>query len=407
MAKTPPGFPDDELLALLCDASVSVTAIAAEMEDAGAPPFSVEKLAAARVALEGLREADADRVAALPAPLRALVLDQVVAREAVALALTLSASADKAVAKEGKRAVHRLRAKGLAVETPKPPPAPARGPAAAPASASAGEPGALLSNVDGFGERIVLLTRPARQGVDLAHLAISETEGVLQARLLALARREFRRFLKGLSEAEGVLVGAVPRSYARGLVTQALDQNARARRAVPAGYQEVAFVLGPPEPPTPSPGRTLSLPEDESALARRAAELIAIREMRTWLPEEEPLQHLALKIEEIQVSALYLDEAQRQKGLRSAVDDAVRDYWTRERRRRAAERLFDLGYLLNGAKRLEHAALALACALDLDSDRPVESVTFCYALFERILSAVGAKGAGPVEKTSPGGLILP
>lgn len=396
-------FTDEELLALLRDASVAVEAITNEMADAGAPPLLPVELVTTRAALQAVETVDPAVVAGLPPRLRAFVLDEALSRKAGALIGALAGSADKTVAKEAKRLIHLLKTQGVKVEAAKAPSG------AAPSGAPPPEDyPTFMSSVDGFGERILLVPRPARTGVDVAQVVVSDVHGVVEARLAPLARKEFRRFVVNLSTAGGVLVGEVPRSYARGLISAALDLNARARRPVPAGYNEVAFALGPANPPQPSPGRALPLPEELAGWASRAAELMASDAMRTWMPAEDALRPLALRIDEIGVSPLYLDDAQREAGVRQVMDDAVHAYWTAARRQLVAERLFDVAWLLHGAGRADEANIALASARWLGSDRPVEGVTFCYALFEKLLPILRNQRASPPgERTSPAGLILP
>ena len=59
-------------------------------------------------------------------------------------------------------------------------------------------------------------------GLDRRVHDLTHVEEVLDQCLAPLARKEFRRFVQGLSGSSGVLAGEVPRGYARGLVTAAL-----------------------------------------------------------------------------------------------------------------------------------------------------------------------------------------
>src|SRR5579862_138708 len=122
-------FSDDELLALLRDAGVPPESIVAEMEDAGAKPYSIADLTATRAALLSLGADQMNAVIALPPDLRTLVLDAAVASQAVPLISALANCADKSVVKDAKRSLHSLKSRGLKVEAPRPV---ATAPAAAP-----------------------------------------------------------------------------------------------------------------------------------------------------------------------------------------------------------------------------------------------------------------------------------
>ena len=331
-------FPQDELEALVRDPSVAPESILREMRHAGAEPLPAESLAGVRGALGGA-SVSPTFVAALPPPLRELLFDDALARKDASLASALVASPDKAVAKEAKRVLHVLKTRGVSVEAPK---------AAAPAPAPAAHPEetpAFMTNVDGWGERILILTRPARSGIEVAQVVMGDREGVSEARLTTLARKDFRRFVGLLGASRSVLVGEVPRGYARGLVSLGLDLNVRARKATPHGWNDVAFALGPASTPVPSPGRSIPGSADADT-ADTAAALLALPEFDSWGALGEP--------------------------------------WTDGLRRIVAERLYDVAWLLQGAGRSGQAGWAVAAATSLESDRPVEAVAFCAVLDGRV-----------------------
>ena len=345
MATTDPlTFSNDELRALLSDAAVSCDSIRREMVHAGAEPLESEPLERMRRFLGGEAELGAADVVAFPSRLRELVFDEVLARKSPGLAAELTKSTDKAVAKEAKRVLHALKARGVAFEAPRPTTAPTPV-----ATAPAEEPQAFMTNVDGWGERILLFTRPSRGGVDVVQLVLGDREGISEARLSTLARRELRRFIGLLSSARNVLLGEMPRAYVRGLVSKGLDLNVAARRAMPTGWNDVAFALGPATPALPSPGRSLPVPDDLEAAAGRAAALLEMPEFESWGNLGEP--------------------------------------WSPEVRLLVAERLFDNAWLLHGAERTEQASWAVAAAIWLDSDRPLEALPFAVALDARHVEA--------------------
>lgn len=396
MAADPNDFSDSELLDLLRDASVSIAAIVREMHDAGAAPLAEPPLAATRNALGAVESADPAAVAALPERLRALVLDEALQKRAIGLVTALAGSSDKVVVKEAKRVLHSLKTQGVKFEAPKP-----AAPAPAPTTAATPEDlPTFMTNVDGFGERILLLARSVRAGIDVAQVVVSDTVGVVDARLVPLARREFRKFVQNISQAGGLVVAEVPRPYARGLITAALDLNARARKPIPSGWHDVAFAIGPSVPAQPSPGRSVPPPADLDPLVRRADELFALDELKTWMPPEEVLRPLALKLDEIGASPLYLDDSAREEAVSALFARATSDFWTADRRRLYAERLFDLAWLLHQASRHEASQLCAASALALESEQPIEDVRFGYALFEKLLPVLrSGKTPTPRERS--------
>lgn len=399
-ANDPSAFSDEELEALLRDESVAPASIASEMEDAGVEPLPVEALAAARQVLLDPAEAQSEAVAALPPRLLALAFDAAVQAGTTGLVTELCGHRDKQVVKLAKRALHALRSRGVSVAAPRPAPA-------APPPRQAEELPAYISSADGYGERVVFLPTAVRGGVDLAQIVVSDVEGLVSAHLAPLGRKEYRRFVEGLSRASGVLVGEVPRAYARGLVSAGLDRNARVGRAIPPEYNQIALRLGARVEPSPSPGRQLPLPEDESGLRAQGGQLLDLPELRSWIPEEKVLRELNLRLDETAVSPLYIDDQQREASVKGLIQRTVGEYWSAGRRALAAERLYDLAWLLQGANRTEDARMVLATARGLESDAPVEALPFCYTLFERVVGLMQKKSGGPPPRTAPRGLIVP
>ncbi len=405
--KTSP-FSDEELLALLKDPSVSPDAIAAEMEDAGAASYPIDQLVSARAILASFDPQHAVAIETLVPVLRSLVLDQAIAVRASDLFSALAKSGDKAIVKEAKRGLHTLKTLGVKIEAP--PAAPVTAQVGSAGQAIAGLP-AFMAAPDGFGDRVLLYPVAMRNGIDMAQVIVSDTRGVMDAALAPLGRKEYRRYLTHLAMSKDMLVAEAPRTYVRGLITRALDLNARARTPVPPSFNDVSFVLGPACPPEPSPGRKLPLPEGVEVLAAQSGEMLEWPELRRWMPPNEVVQSLALRVDEISVSPLYIDDAQRDQTTMAAVRSAVAAFWTNEVRELWAERVFDLAHVLDKVSRGTERDMALATAQSLATDRPIDAIGFCAALFERVLAALAAQAEPeapkPAETVTPSGLILP
>lgn len=393
MSVDPITFSDEELSDLLRDASVAPASIVREMQEAGAEPLPVDAIASTRTMLGDIGQAEPDAIVGLPERLRGLVLDEVQTKKAAGIVAGLLASRDKGIVKEAKRIQHHLKQQGVSVEAPSKA-APETKSAAITHASTPEEIPTYLSSADGTGSRIAILARSVRGGIDVAQVVVSDVSGVVDARLAPLARKEFRKFIQNLSMSGEVVLGEVPRAYARGLITTALDLNAKARRPIPSSWHEVAFAIGPSTPAQASPGRTLALPDDLADAAMRASELLLLPELRSWVPEREILDSVERQLASLTNSPLEIDPSSRQASLRSAISAAVHEYWTANRRHLMAERLFDLAWLLHGQGRAEQSAMASASGAWLDSDRPVENVPFAFAFFESPLMAWVEKRRG-------------
>ena len=104
-------------------------------------------------------------------------------------------------------------------------------------------------------------------------------------------------------------------------------------------------MLAEPETPPPSPGLSVQV-DDELAHALAGAALFDDPLFMAWIPEEDALRSFALKVDEIAVSQLYLDAAQRQQAFERAADDAAAAYLTGRRRALYAKRLVEMAHVL-------------------------------------------------------------
>ena len=318
----------------------------------------------------------AEAVAGLPLPAVEQVLAAWVKAGRSELPAALAASAVKAHARLGKKALYQLRSQGVVVEAPPAPTAPVV--PLAPAEAEL--PGAL-SAILGTGERALVFARPVRGGGLTVYQGVySDEEGVLQLVTTPSTRGEYRRRLAELRGDREVKVLEVSWERVRQELGQALWLSDRA--ATPPGAQ-VMDVLRPlqltaldPEVPLPPPE------EGDARLAARAASLRQERELSTWLPSEPALAELAAAL--------------------AAVGSA---YLTPARRRRYGRRLWAMAELLEASRRPDPAAVARAEARRLFHTG--EPSAFVEAMF--LAAAEARPPRPPAEPTAPAppALILP
>jgi hypothetical protein len=165
-------------------------------------------------------------------------------------------------------------------------------------------------------------------------------------------------------------------------------------------------MLGPaPQPAPTSPGESVELaPDDETAHAMAGAALFVDPLFMAWIPEEDALRSFALRVDEIAVSQLYIDEAQRKAAFERAADDAAQAYFTPQRRARYARRLVEMAHVLHSEQRLDTARAALAVSRALLREDGANN-PFCRALFAHALED-RLKTPAPPPPTSSG-LITP
>jgi hypothetical protein len=385
----------DECLALLKDASLKPESIAEEMECAGVTRPSPAQVQAARDALASLDNAAA--VAALPEML-ALAMVHAAGRESKQEVLReLAQGGNKALAKEAKRELHRLKQKGVEVAE-----LPRQGASMLKPLPEAEAPSCYASSIDAYGERAVWWTRPARQGVEVVQVVTSDVKGILAADALALSRRSWREFVKRLPRQAVVTSAEISRDHARQLIAEAEAEGARNGFSPPPAYADALRLLGPaPEVAPPSPGLAIAV-DDELAHTMAGAALYDDPLFMSWIPEEDALRSFALKVDEIAVSQLYLDQAQRQQAFERAADEAAAAYFTPRRRSLYSRRLVEMAHVLAFESRHDaaKAAVAVARALAAGASTPFTRGLFTHALqghLEKKASAVAQPEAAPAS----------
>ncbi|WP_163868341.1 hypothetical protein [Myxococcus eversor] len=386
--------------------------------------FPADAVESARALAKDLGSATPARVEALPEPLAAALLEAAVLDGQAALPEALSTSTVKPLAKLAKKALYRLRSRGVSIpESPRAAPPEAPRPAPTPEALPA-----LASTVTGRGERALVLGRVLRGGgVEMAQALLSDEQGVLQLELQEASRGAWRRIIKDGLEQGGAVELSV--NEAAALLAEAAGLNLRAHTPFPEGLDVALrhFGVQPQLEPT-----TLPPPEPEDV--RRAMEgdvLHETPELAAWLPPESITQRLLAKLDEVVVSPLALSDVQRQDQLQGAVRAVTQEYFTPDMSRRYALRLWRMADFFERTGRPREADIARGEARRLfhGADQPYSR--FAEHLFEKVVGLVAAAGArqeaaarreagapgtrapSPAEaaptqeRRSPGGLILP
>jgi hypothetical protein len=204
-----------------------------------------------------------------------------------------------------------------------------------------------------------------------------------------------------------VTVAEVPKDYARHLIAAAEEEGVRNGFSPPPSYAEALRILGPaPIARPPAPSEEIDLPaEKEFELAEQGATLFADPLFAAWIPEEDELRAFVLKLDEIAVSRLYLDDEQKKQAMYQAAADTGDAYFTPQRRARYGKRLFEMAHLLRSEGRMDHARIALAVSRTLARDDPA-SKSFARGLFVHALEQRFARGQKPPPPASSG-LVRP
>jgi hypothetical protein len=389
----------DRLLVLLRDPNVESQDIAAA---AGVPR---EEAGRASRLLLGLARAKPEEVVTLPAPLAAALCRAAVQAGRTDVVAALAGHTAKEVAKEAKRSLHVLRARGVAV--PEPPRA------APPPTPAAAEPplAAYASAIDGRGEQALWIPRTIPgKGIEVAQAVVSDTDGLLELQVGLLGRKEWRAFAKGLLDRGATMgVGEIEPDRARSILVAARARNDASGQRVPEGADLWLGRLGPAAPPSDPSARfaPLSDEEERAALAASGA-LHDLPLLRSWLADEAYLRTIAGRLDEIAVSPLYLDDQQRAEQMARTLSDAVDGYFDETRRRTLSRRLFAIAEHLDVRGDAGHARAAAAAARALAAGAPAQAIPFARLLVEKAFPAVPPPppGPGPAESAPPGSPLI-
>ncbi len=221
------------------------------------------------------------------------------ARADVSALQSLSTAGDKLVSKAAKRALHRLRARGVPIPELA---APGSAPSVLSAEASAEVAPAAATplesrepvwatTIDGSGDRALFVPLKAPRGFELHLIVLSDERGVLSLTSRQLSRRQLHLFMTELTPETRELLREISFARARALLAAAIALDAGGREA--AGARELLRSLPLTEQPASAGHR--EFPEDAGP-----AELAQSPTLRPALgvrpPSSRPLRFAATSL---------------------------------------------------------------------------------------------------------------
>lgn len=295
---------------------------------------------------------------------------------------------DAALPKAGRkllrRALHRLRSRGVALSAKAPEPRVARI-----AAADEEVEAAFVSPIDPGGARIVTLieSNPAG-GARLFEVITDARSGVVECRIYTTTRGRARRFAHELATRERFSGTAVPRDAARALLARAAARQA-GDRPLPRSFAEWRTHLAGAPDGAATPGalarEALGGGADERAGVRRAVELIRERAVGPWLPADAGLRALAEKLQEAGKSKIIVSGARRREQLDEVLREGQAEVFGGDEAARAAEWLEETAFLLWKSSREDDARACLAAAREVVA-APADASEVRRALLETALA---------------------
>jgi hypothetical protein len=285
------------------------------------------------------------------------------------------------VKKEARRALHRMRSRGLDVSVPEE------------AGSSVLERRVLpedpelpcyLSPVSGNGSRMLWLARYVHGGVGVYQAELNDEEGLVEFAGGTIGRSRYRSLARDLlgDPKHALLEITYPEAWQH--ISRAAARSRESSRPLPEGYLDAKNTL--PEPkkdaePSPDP-RSLFDPDEivqNQDLIREAADLHDLEEFADWMPDEDTLKTVQAKLEQVESSQVTINAQQKVEQVQKILDQAVESLLEgQERRQRYQNRLLEMAAYLHRTDRPEPAKKAAAAALQLSREdfSPAESPFF-------------------------------
>ncbi len=320
----------------------------------------------------------------------ARALGAIASPQAAAALAAMEARASGALRREVRRSLFRLRQRGIV------PPAGGGAGEAQPAGAPSSTPAlaglsGLFSPIDGEGARVVWLLKE-RRGGGVARLGgfLSDSEGLINASLNELARRELRAERTALEQRAGIAMVEGDARLADYILCEAFRRTPADRRARVGNFLTLRMELVGSPPPTDIVHPIYV--EMASALEREpVADLLREPEFASWQFPSTDIQSYVDEIKSIRESVLVLNPMQQEERVNGVVARAVGEMLRGERAATIRRRLEDIAYYMARSGRREAAGRTAAAAARLRDGADASRIPFFQALVRAQLGAVFAQ----------------
>ncbi len=293
-----------------------------------------------------------------------------------ALSKLAEVTQDKATATRIRKALYRLRSKGILVE---------KEPGEESENPEASQQGldyvkAVVSATDGTGTFLVWMARSRQpRGRSLFQARVRHGRGIEEFNSSDVSAKNLREFFGRLANESKLSTAEVAPGYAFWLLQQAQQENESGGAPLPSGFTHSKLLLAPlaePEafpPDGPNPVRADVQPFSADDQRPPVTEMFAHPAFWTWVLEEERMfSHFQKCVETFQ-SQVAVDDAQRRQLFDSAVEESAKAlYEDAGLRERLSLQLEHNAYILCRVEQddLAREALTLADELKAGKEQP-------------------------------------
>jgi len=311
-----------------------------------------------------------------------------------------SPETDRARRKMIRRALHRLRERGVVV----PPPSPAAtGPVLARPEP---EREAWLSATDGAGTRLVWVAGAESSGQWLLIAAeLNEPGGLVELRVSEVPRKRLRAARQHLRE-RGIALASVPFAVADALLLEGQQRRGEVARALDYVRLRPRLTTAPPERAAePRSSHVVAPAGDEiEPLVAASARLLTEPELARWWPRPDDAAPFLEEIAVLEESPIVLSPAQQEARLATVLARAATALYPRSI---VARRLRATAYVFAETARPDAARTALAVADALERDpNGTRDVPLLAALVHQGVGRLAAARSAERRKARQGSLVV-
>ena len=320
-------------------------------------------------------------------------------QEAAAALQNLSESTkDKDTLSRIRKAVFRLKNKGVEVEK-----LPDAGSRTAQRSIYPDYVHAVVSAVDGRGQMLLWLARSrVPRGRYLVQARMHRGRGIVEFTDAEMSAKELRDVFRRISEMPALASQEVPAGYAVWLLERGQRENEAGDVPLPRGFTHAKLMLDPLaeaevfplQGPHPVRGAVKSLEDGEERMETRT--MFAHRPFWSWVMDEELVAPYFQEFLESMESQVALDERQKKERLEQIVENGAKEiFQDKALRERIAGQLEDNGYVFHqaGDEAMARECVTLADEMQAETDGPtplfVEMIQYSInIMLERIIRQV-------------------
>jgi hypothetical protein len=353
----------------------------AQLREAGFDPATAPNDAIAK--LETLRSAAGVSAAAI-----ARALSKIATAESAAMLTRMESQAAGAARREIRRALFKLRQRGIAAPA-------AVSPATPPDTAAIGasELGltALLSPIDADGARVVWIMK-ARLGAGLKRLwaLVSERDGLFGISLTAVTRKELRSEQADLERRAGIKMIDADWHLADFILSDAFHRTPEAQRGEVRNFFAYRTELIAQSPQVEFAHPVYA--EFAAALAQEPpADLMKEPEVAAWTIAPEVVKPYADEAAGLRNSVIVLNRMQQEERVVTIVERAIADLLGGATGTRLRRHLEDTAYYFARTGRRDQAAAITAAAARLRDGADLKRVPFFQAFMRAQLGAIIAE----------------